>query len=114
MPSSDGLFSRPKSTQAVLLAPDLEVLSAGWQDRSSGAPRYAGGGERAAGNEGRPSMAGKVTTAAELEQMTPAERQAHFDASVITDLSQVPAEHLAPLRAWLEDRLAKQDMPNAS
>jgi hypothetical protein len=50
-----------------------------------------------------------VTTAAELERMTPAERQEHFDASVVTDLSQVRPEFLARVRARLEQRIAAQD-----
>jgi hypothetical protein len=41
--------------------------------------------------------------------MTPAERQAHFDASVVTDLSQVRPEFLARVRARLEQRIATQD-----
>ena len=44
-------------------------------------------------------MPSKVWTAAELEQMTPAERKALFDASVVTDLDDVPAELLARIRA---------------
>jgi hypothetical protein len=59
-------------------------------------------------------MAGKVTTAAELDQMTPAQRHEHFEASVITDLAQVPPEYLARIRAEFEAQLAKRDMPNAS
>lgn len=84
------------------------------QDRPPGAPGTLVTVNVPQAGKGGHQMARMVTTAAELEQMTPAERQSHFDASVITDLSQVPPEHLAPLRAWLEDRLANQDMPNAS
>lgn len=39
-------------------------------------------------------MGSKVWTAAELEQMTPAERQAIFDASLVTDLDDAPPERL--------------------
>jgi hypothetical protein len=56
----------------------------------------------------------KITTAAELEQMTPAERHANFKASLVTDLSQVSPEYLARIRAELEDQIARRDMPNAS
>lgn len=63
-------------------------------------------------------MASRITTAAELDAMTPAERQANFDASIVRDLSQVPAGHLARLRARVEERLSHsdttQDVPHAS
>ena len=36
----------------------------------------------------------KVWTAAELEQMTPAEHDEVFESSVITDVDEVPAEFL--------------------
>ena len=39
-------------------------------------------------------MARKVWTAEELEQLTPAEQDALFDASVVADLDQVPAAFL--------------------
>jgi hypothetical protein len=58
-----------------------------------------------------------VVTAAELEGMTPAERQASFDASVLTDLDQVPPERrdrVEALRERAVERIARQDMPNAS
>jgi hypothetical protein len=58
-----------------------------------------------------------VVTAAELEAMTPAERQASFDASVVTDLEQVPPERRDRIEALREralERIARQDMPNAS
>ena len=32
----------------------------------------------------------RITTAAELERMSPAERDAHFEASIITDLDAAP------------------------
>jgi hypothetical protein len=50
-----------------------------------------------------------VTTAAQLAQMTPSQRQAHFDASVVTDLSRVQPEFLARVRARLDRRIAAQD-----
>lgn len=50
-------------------------------------------------------MSGKVVTAAELEKMSPAEQQAHFDASVVTDLDQVPAEFLERVRSRLEQHI---------
>jgi hypothetical protein len=35
----------------------------------------------------------RVVTAAELDEMTPAERQASFKASIIRDLADVPPEY---------------------
>ena len=46
-----------------------------------------------------------MTTAAELDQMTLAERQAHFEASLVTDLTQVPEPFLAKVRARLQTRI---------
>ena len=57
-------------------------------------------------------MPRKVWTAAEMEQMTRAEQQAIFDASIVTDLSKVPPEFLDRVRAdalrLLETREAKR------
>jgi hypothetical protein len=50
-------------------------------------------------------MPGKVVTAAELEKMSPAEQQALFDASVVADLDQVPAEFLERVRLRLEQHI---------
>jgi hypothetical protein len=50
-------------------------------------------------------MAGKVWTAEELERMSPAEQDAVFAQSVITDLPQVPPEFLARVRSHLQDRM---------
>ena len=50
-----------------------------------------------------------VTTAAQLESMSPPDRQAHFDAAVVTDLSQVNPHFLAQVRARLSQRIAAQD-----
>ena len=46
-------------------------------------------------------MAGKVWSAEELERMTPAEQDAVFAPSVVTDLNDVPATFLARVRARL-------------
>jgi hypothetical protein len=54
-------------------------------------------------------MASKVWTAAELEQMSPTERKAIFDASIVTDLDQVPPEFLARVRARVEKIIAETD-----
>jgi hypothetical protein len=55
-----------------------------------------------------------VWTAAELAALTPAEDQALFDASVVTDLDQVPPEFLARVRSQLEAETARRGMRNAS
>ena len=47
-------------------------------------------------------MAQKVWTAAELEQMSPAERHRIFDASIVTDLSDAPTELVERTRARVE------------
>ena len=55
------------------------------------------------------SMASKIWTAAELEQMSPTERKAIFDASIVTDLDQVPPEFLARVRARVEKIIAETE-----
>jgi hypothetical protein len=58
-------------------------------------------------------MPGKVVTAAELEKMSPAEQQALFDASVVADLDQVPAEFLERVRLRLEQHIEQtKSAPN--
>jgi len=52
-----------------------------------------------------PQPSGNVVTAAELEKMSPAEQQALFDTSVVTDLDQVPAEFLERVRLRLEQHI---------
>lgn len=49
-----------------------------------------------------------VTGAARLELMSPADRRAHFDAAVVTDLSQISPAFLARVRARVEERIAAQ------
>jgi hypothetical protein len=56
-------------------------------------------------------VARKVWTAEEFEQLTPAEQDALFDASVVTDLGQVPAAFLEHVRARAEQRLVPGDSP---
>lgn len=58
-------------------------------------------------------MPGKVVTAAELEKMSPAEQQELFDASVVTDLDQVPSEFLERVRLRLEQHIDQtESTPN--
>ncbi len=56
-------------------------------------------------------MTSKVWTAAELEQMTPAERQAIFDASIVTNLDDAPPELLQRTRARIERMIAESETP---
>lgn len=50
------------------------------------------------------AVARKAWTAEELEAMTPAEQDAAFDASLVTDLSTVPTAFLERVRARLASR----------
>ena len=51
-------------------------------------------------------MARKIWTAAELDDMTPAQVDALFQASIVTDLDEVPAEFLAKVRTDAEEHIA--------
>ncbi len=51
-------------------------------------------------------MPRKVWTAAELDGMSPAEVDALFQASIVKDLDEVPAEFLAKVRADAEEHVA--------
>ena len=44
-------------------------------------------------------MRRKTTTVTELEQMTPAERDAHFEDSIVRDLTKIPPAYLDRIRA---------------
>jgi hypothetical protein len=55
------------------------------------------------------STTSKIWTAAELEQMSPTERKAIFDASIVTDLDHVPPEFLARVRARVEKIIAETE-----
>jgi hypothetical protein len=56
-------------------------------------------------------VARKVSTAEELEQLTPAEQDALFSASVVTDLDKVSAAFMERIRARAEQRLVNGDTP---
>lgn len=53
-------------------------------------------------------MERKVITAAEFEQMTPAEQDEAFAASIVWDLDQAPPELVARARARVEERIARE------
>ena len=54
-------------------------------------------------------MEQKVWTAAELEKLSPAERHALFDASVVTDLDQAPEGLLQRVRTRIHQRIAQSE-----
>ncbi len=54
-------------------------------------------------------MERKVWTAAELDELTPAEVDEIFRASIVTDLNEVPPEFLARVRAATLERVAEID-----
>ncbi len=59
-------------------------------------------------------MTSKIWKAAELEQMTPAERHALFEASIVTDLGTVAGDPLLErTKAKLEAMITKADADNA-
>ena len=55
------------------------------------------------------SVEQKVWTAAELEKLSPAERHALFDASVVTDLEQAPQELVERTRSRIHERIAQSE-----
>ena len=55
-----------------------------------------------------------VITAAEMDAMTPARRQAVFDASIVTDLDTLPEEFLARLRAEAGELIARRDVEQSA
>lgn len=57
-------------------------------------------------------MAHKVWTAAEFEAMSPAEQDALFNASIVTDLDAVPPAFLARVRERVGDRTAGVEPAN--
>ena len=51
----------------------------------------------------------KVWTAAELEKLSPAERHALFEASVVTDLDQAPQDLIERARSRIHQRIAQSE-----
>jgi hypothetical protein len=56
-------------------------------------------------------VAEDVVTAAELEKMTPAERRALFEASIIFDLDDAPQHLVERARARAEQLIAESESP---
>ena len=54
-------------------------------------------------------MKRRTISAAELEQMTLAERSAAFEASIVWDLKDAPESLVTRARQWVEERIAKQE-----
>ena len=54
-------------------------------------------------------MSPKIWTAAELEKLSPAERQRIFEESLVTDLSAVPPEFLEQVREDTRRHIAEHD-----
>jgi hypothetical protein len=57
-------------------------------------------------------MASRIWTAAELEQMSPAERKAIFDASIVKDLADAPPDFVARVRSRVERIIAESESTN--
>jgi hypothetical protein len=55
----------------------------------------------------------KMITADELEQMTPAERSAAFEAGIVWDLDDAPEALVARARQWVEARIAAEEHQSA-
>ena len=54
-------------------------------------------------------MGRKVITAADLEQMTPAERSAAFEASIVWDLDDAPESLVTRAREWVGKRISEDE-----
>lgn len=54
-------------------------------------------------------MQRRTISAAELEQMTPAERSAAFETSIVWDLEDAPASLVTRARQWVEERIAEEE-----
>jgi hypothetical protein len=56
-------------------------------------------------------MGQKIWTAEELERLSPSEQDELFNASVVTDVDDVPAEFLAKVRERFHERVPGVDTP---
>lgn len=59
-------------------------------------------------------MERNVITVAEFERMSPAEQDAAFQASIVTNLDDVPADFLARVRSRLENHIATTEASTPS
>ena len=60
------------------------------------------------------AMSRKIWKAAELEQLSPAEQDKLFEASIVRDLSEVPDEFLERIRSRANDRITEVESPGRS
>ncbi|WP_419946708.1 hypothetical protein [Candidatus Poriferisodalis sp.] len=54
-------------------------------------------------------MAEKILTAAELEKLSPAERHALFEASIVTDLDEAPPQLVERARSRVQQKIAESE-----
>lgn len=54
-------------------------------------------------------MAEKIVTAAELEKLSPAERHALFEASIVTDLDEAPPQLVERARSRVQQKIAESE-----
>jgi len=59
-------------------------------------------------------MAAKIIMTEDLEKMTPAERQAAFDASIVTNLDDALPELLARTRQRVRRMITESDSPSTT
>ena len=57
-------------------------------------------------------MAEKVWTAEELEKLSPAEQDALFEASIVMDLDDAPAEFVDHIRSRIQERIRTEASSN--
>ena len=54
-------------------------------------------------------MAEDIVTAAELEKLSPAERHALFEASIVTDLDEAPPQLVERARSRVQQEIAESE-----
>lgn len=54
-------------------------------------------------------MAEKIVTAAELEKLSPAERRALFEASIVTDVDEAPPQLVERARSRVQQKIAESE-----
>lgn len=54
-------------------------------------------------------MAEKIVTAAEFEKLSPAERHALFEASVVTDIDEAPPQLVERARSRVQQKIAESE-----
>ncbi|WP_419946672.1 hypothetical protein [Candidatus Poriferisodalis sp.] len=54
-------------------------------------------------------MAENIVTAAELEKLSPAERHALFEASIVTDLDEAPPQLVERAKSRVQQKIAESE-----